>query len=86
MGVGGDLFWLGGDGRGSVGMNVDGSTVQVLIVEFLQIPIPTDRTSGIRTLATQMLINKFVEICSTPLRPGKIIYSFPITFFSCTCY
>ena len=27
----------------------------------------TDRTSGTRTHATQMLINKFVEMCSTPL-------------------
>ena len=33
-----------------------------MIVEFLQIQIPTDRTSGTRTRATQMLTNKFVEI------------------------
>ena len=39
----------------------------VLIVEFLQIQIPTDRTSGTRTRATQMLTNTFVEICSTTL-------------------
>ena len=38
-----------------------------MIVEFLQIQIPNDRTSGIRTFATPMLTNKFVEICSTPL-------------------
>ena len=38
-----------------------------MIVEFLQIQIPTDRTSGTRTSATQMLTNKFVDICSTPL-------------------
>ena len=37
------------------------------MVRFLQIQIPTDRTSGIRTRATQMLTNKLVEICSTPL-------------------
>ena len=36
-------------------------------MEFLQIQIPTDRTSGTRTRATQMLTYKFVEICSTPL-------------------
>ena len=38
-----------------------------LIVQFLQIQIPTDRASGTRTCATPMLTNKFVEICSTPL-------------------
>ena len=39
-----------------------------MIVElfFLQIIIPTDRTSGTRTRATQMLTYKFVEMCSTP--------------------
>ena len=39
----------------------------VLIVEFLRIQILTDRTSGTRTRAIQMLTYKFVEICSTPL-------------------
>ena len=38
-----------------------------MIVEFLQIQIPTDRTSGTRTRATQMLTNTIAEICSTPL-------------------
>ena len=38
-----------------------------MIVEFLQIQIPTDRTSGTRTRATQMLTNTIVEICSTTL-------------------
>ena len=33
----------------------------------MQIQIPTDRTSGTRTRATQMLTNKCVEICSAPL-------------------
>ena len=33
----------------------------------MQIQIPTDRTSGTRTRATQMLTNTIVEICSTPL-------------------
>ena len=41
--------------------------VKVLIIEFLQIQIPTDRTSGTRTRATQMMTNTIVEICSTPL-------------------
>ena len=34
---------------------------------FLWIQIPSDRTSGTQTHATQMLTFKFVEICSTPL-------------------
>ena len=34
---------------------------------LLQIQIPTDRTSGTRTCATQMLTTAIVEICSTPL-------------------
>ena len=38
-----------------------------LIIEFLRLQIPTDRTNGIRTRATQMLTNTIVEICSTPL-------------------
>ena len=38
-----------------------------MIVEFLQIQIPTDRTTWTRTRATQMLTNTIVEICSTPL-------------------
>ena len=33
----------------------------------MQIQIPTDRTSGTRTRATQMLTNTIVETCSTPL-------------------
>ena len=33
----------------------------------MQIQIPTNRTSGIRTRATQMLTNTIVEKCSTPL-------------------
>ena len=37
------------------------------LAEFLQILIPTDRTNGTRTRATQILTYKFVEICSTPL-------------------
>ena len=37
------------------------------MVEFLQIQIPTDRTSGTRTRATQMLTNTIVEIYSTAL-------------------
>ena len=41
-----------------------------MIVEFLQIQIPPDRTSGTRTCATQMLTNTIVEICSTPLTTG----------------
>ena len=36
-------------------------------MEFLRIQIPTDRTSGTRTRATQMLTNTIVEICSTRL-------------------
>ena len=36
-----------------------------MLVEFFQIQIPTDRTSGTRTRTTQMLTNKFVEICAT---------------------
>ena len=36
-------------------------------MEFLRIQIPTDRTSGTRTRATQMYTYKFAEICSTPL-------------------
>ena len=39
----------------------------VSIAEYLQIQIPTDRTSGTRTRATQMLTDTIVEICSTPL-------------------
>ena len=35
-------------------------------MELLRIQILTDRISGIRTRATQMLTYKFVEICSTP--------------------
>ena len=54
-----------------------------MIVEFLQIPIPTDRTSGTRTCATQMLTNTNVEICSTrlttvprrPLIPSLTLHS-----------
>ena len=34
---------------------------------FFRIQIPTDRTSGTPTRATQMLTLKFVEICLTPL-------------------
>ena len=54
--------------------NASGS---VLIIEFLQIQITIDRTSGTRTRATQMLTNTIVEICSTPLttaprRPSDI--------------
>ena len=37
------------------------------MVEFLQIQIPIDRTSETRTRATQMLTDKCVEMCSTPL-------------------
>ena len=33
----------------------------------MRIQIPTGRTNGTRTRATQMLTYKFVEICSTPL-------------------
>ena len=43
------------------------ATLIVLIIEFLQIQIPTDRTSGTRTRATQMLTNTIVETCSTRL-------------------
>ena len=39
----------------------------VLLVEYLQIKILTNRTSGTRTRITQMSTNKFVEICSTSL-------------------
>ena len=47
----------------------------MLIIEFLQIQIPTDRTSGTRTRTTQMLTNTIVEICSTPLTtaPRRLI-------------
>ena len=41
--------------------------VNYWIIEFLQIQIPTDRTSGTRTRDTQMLTNTIVEKCSTPL-------------------
>ena len=41
-------------------------------MEFLQIQIPTDRTSKTRTRATQMLTNKFVEISSTPLTTAPL--------------
>ena len=49
-----------------------------MIVEFLQIQIPTDRISWTRTCATQMLTDTIIEICSTRLttalrRPKAII-------------
>ena len=40
---------------------------QSQLIQFLSIQIPTDRISGTRTRATQMLTNTIVEICSTPL-------------------
>ena len=47
----------------------------------MQIQIPTDRTSGTRTRATQMLTNTIVEIYSTPLttaprRRNEVAYGF----------
>ena len=49
------------------------NTAATLVVQlrylsfFLQIQIPTDRTNGTRTCATQMLTNTIIEICSTRL-------------------
>ena len=45
-----------------------------MIVEFLQIQIPADRTSGTRTRTTQMLSNTFVEICLTPFAPRRLLF------------
>ena len=41
--------------------------------------IPTDRTSGTRTRATEMLTYKFVEIYSTPLTtaPRRLVVESP---------
>ena len=47
--------------------NTTATSGSVLIIEFLQIQIPTDRNSGTRTRATQMLTNTIVEKWSTPL-------------------
>ena len=48
-----------------------------MIIEFLQIQIPTDRTSGTRTRATQMLTNTIVEKCSKPLTTAPRRLSIP---------
>ena len=45
------------------------------MVEFLQIQIPTDRTSGTRSCAAQMLTNTIFEICFSyedPYQPKEL--------------
>ena len=62
-----------------------------MIIEFLQIQIPTDRASGTRTRATQMLTNTIVEKCSTPLttasRRPNAVFEHPsantVVFYEC---